>query len=64
MTRPDFLNVPHFRHVTVLAIVEVAVGVLTNAIIGERAISSRPGIGRRVTDWRGAASHTACEIDP
>ena len=61
---PDFSNVPHLGHVTVLLIVKVAV----NMVIAVRAISSRSGIGRRVTHGRvvgvTAAAHTACEIDP
>ena len=39
LTLPDFANLPHLRHVIVLAIVEVIAGVLT--------ISSRSGTGRR-----------------
>ncbi len=49
LTLPDFLNVPHFGHVIALAIVEMMAGVLTDAIIGVRTISSRSGIGRRDT---------------
>ena len=57
---PDFTKVPHFRHVTVLTIIEVGVEVLTDVVIGVRKISSRSGIGRRFTysrvDGSGAAS--------
>ena len=61
LTLPDFKNVPHFGHVTVLAIVGVIVGVPTNEVIGVRIISSRSGIGwRRVGD----AVHSVCDIDP
>merc|ERR1712151_995856 len=53
LTRPDFLKVPHFVHVMVLAIVEAMAGVL----IGVRTISSRPGIER-------VDVHTVRDIDP
>ena len=59
---------PHFEHVNVLAVAEVMDGVLTDVVIGVRAMSSRSVIGRRDTYWRvggvGFASHTVCEIDP
>ena len=65
LTLPDFKNVPHVGHATVLAIVEVIVGVPTDVGIGVRAISSRSGI---VTYWRvasvEAAVHAVCAIDP
>ena len=65
LTLPDFKNVPHFGHVTVFVIVGVTVVVLSNVGIGVRAISSRSGIGRRVTYWlAGTDAHTVCEIDP
>ena len=49
LTRPDFANEPHFGHVIVVAIMEVAVGVPTNVVVGTRTISSRSGRGTRVT---------------
>ena len=58
---------PHFGHVTALAIVEVSIGVLTNVVIDVRTMSSRSGFGRRITAWRvgdvGVALHTLCGID-
>ena len=52
LTLPDFLNVAHFGHVILLAIIEVTVGVLTDVIvIGVCTTSSRSGNGRRVTCW-------------
>ena len=58
---------PHFGHVTGLTIIEVGVEVLTDVVIGVRKISSRSGIGRRVTCWGGGcvgAPHTVSEIEP
>ena len=46
---PDFLNVPHFGHAIVSAIVEVMLGVLTDVVIADLTISSRSGDGRRET---------------
>ena len=51
LTLPDFRNVPHLGHVIVLAIVEVAYGVLTDMAIGVLAMSSRSGIDPRGAYW-------------
>ena len=55
---------PHFGHVTVLAIIEMGVEVLTDVVIGVRKISSRSGIDRRVTCWVGGCGHAVSEIEP
>ena len=58
---------PHLRHVIVLAIVEVMAGVPTDVLIGVRPISSRSGIGRRVTcsgEVMEADLHAVRDIDP
>ena len=49
LTLPDFLNVPHFRHVILLMIADVMNDVLTGVVIGVLTMSSRSGIGRRDT---------------
>ena len=45
LTRPDFLNVPHFRHVIVLAIF----GLVDGVVIVVMVMTSRSMIGRRGT---------------
>ena len=68
LTLPDRRNVPHFEHVNVLAVAEVIGGVLTDVLIGVRAMSSRSVIGRRDTYCRVlcvvANVHTVRDIDP
>ena len=53
LTLPDFLNVPHFGHVIVLAIVEVMAGVLvlTGVAIDGRAFSSLRFFPRHAFDY-------------
>ena len=46
---PDFLNMPHFGHVTPLLEAMARVLVLTGVVIRALTISSRSGIGRRET---------------
>ena len=45
LTIPDLLNVPHFEHVIVGAIIEMIDGMLTDVLIGVLTISSRLDIG-------------------
>ena len=62
LTRPDFLNVPHFGHTIALAIVEVIAA--TDGVTGVRTINSRSGIGRRVASRGVVCVHTVRDIDP
>ena len=60
---------PHFGHVNVVAVVEVADGVLlAGVLIGVLAMSSRSGIDQRNAYWRVpcvvAGVHTVWDIDP
>ena len=52
LSLPDFLNLPHFRHVTALPVVMNIVLALAGVVIDARIISSRSGIGRRDTCFR------------
>ena len=59
LTRPDLSNVPHFKHVLVLAVVEVI-----RAVIGALTINSRSGTGRRVKYLCVVELHFLAELDP
>ena len=62
---PDFSNVPHFGHAIALLEVMTSVRVLTGAVIGAPAISSRSGSGRRDTFSRVVVKvHTCDDMDP
>ena len=63
---PDFSNVPHFGHASILAIVKARAGVLTDVVIDVLDMSSRSGNGRRDKCYFGmwGDGHLFRDIDP